>query len=318
MAPCRSYFPGCLLPTTVDRRFTLAPIRRMYHRTTTPRLAISSPKRVIPKPSRSAPVAHASRTLNAASTRTTTCTCREDHPLASTTRRSTRCSENVDQPRMHSRVSQVRSVRCRAGSRLEDRSRWKVTSVRDSGSRAPSPTLSIVIPTALEADVLAGCLSSLAAQMRRADRFEAVVVQYGQEDGSRAAVAQELDAHPDLKVQYLHHPGLTRSAAKNVGLKASSGDSRCTCAAVTDSLTATSRGSSPAPPQQHHIVVPIVVEMEGDGPADVQSERGSNAARQGGKRAGGGMLLLGSMVAGEGFVYPRPLIESIGLTTTSC
>jgi glycosyltransferase involved in cell wall biosynthesis len=82
------------------------------------------------------------------------------------------------------------------------------------------PVISVVVPTAGRAPLLQAALESLRAQSLPPDQFEVVVVDDGSIDDT-PAVSSLLSA--DLRLKYFRLPKVGISAAKNLGIFASSG-----------------------------------------------------------------------------------------------
>lgn len=83
--------------------------------------------------------------------------------------------------------------------------------------------LSVVVTTDRGSRWVGRCLQSLADQTLSTDRFEVVLVQHGPDDGTAAYVAQLRASHPALALRHVRSSGLTRAAAKNLGLRTGRG-----------------------------------------------------------------------------------------------
>jgi glycosyltransferase involved in cell wall biosynthesis len=83
-----------------------------------------------------------------------------------------------------------------------------------SREHAPPCDVSVIIPTRNRPDQVRACLAALAAQTRRADRFEVIVV----DDGSDQALAPVTDGFKDrLQVTLLGQTGAGPATARNLG-----------------------------------------------------------------------------------------------------
>ena len=86
------------------------------------------------------------------------------------------------------------------------------------------PFVSVVMPTAGRAALVADALESLTAQDYPAERFEVLVVANGSPDGT-AAVVERFAARPGAPaIRLLTSPGRNANRARNAGLTAAGGD----------------------------------------------------------------------------------------------
>jgi len=82
---------------------------------------------------------------------------------------------------------------------------------------ATPPAVSVIVPTRLGSTWLTQCLASLVDQ-DLTDPYEIVVVQYGPDDGTGAAVADLEHGAGPARLRHLRTDSPTRAAAKNAGL----------------------------------------------------------------------------------------------------
>jgi glycosyltransferase involved in cell wall biosynthesis len=85
------------------------------------------------------------------------------------------------------------------------------------------PDLSVVIPAWNEERHVGQALASLAAQTWPRERWEALVVDNGSEDGTARRVRAFQAAHPDCRVSLLQLPARGRGRAKNAGARCAAG-----------------------------------------------------------------------------------------------
>lgn len=93
----------------------------------------------------------------------------------------------------------------------------------ETSRQAPGPRLSVVICTWNRAELLAGCLASLAAQGLPGDEWEVLVVDDGSTDDT-AAVATADGAAGDAPVRHLLQDHRGQPAARNRGIAEATGD----------------------------------------------------------------------------------------------
>lgn len=145
-----------------------------------------------------------------------------------------------------------------------------VAQAEDDAPSTPPLTVGVIVPTHSGSEWLPRCLASLLAQ-DLTEPFEVVVVQYGPEDGTRAAVAAASARRPDLTIRHLTAEVETRSAAKNVGIRASTA-SRLVFVHDEDRVApGFLRGLVGVPPTSNRLVVPVRVVDRGERPANLQS-----------------------------------------------
>lgn len=89
-------------------------------------------------------------------------------------------------------------------------------------ARADAPALSVVVCTYNGADLLPGCLESLAAQTLAPERFEVLIVDNNSTDASREIADGFAERYPHFRVLEERQQGL--SHARNRGWKAASGE----------------------------------------------------------------------------------------------
>ena len=182
-----------------------------------------------------------------------------------------------------------------------------ITSVSESWA-AQTSDVSVIVPTSLGGTGLTRCLASLVGQDLPTERFDVVVVQYGPDDGTRAAVADAQAARPGIRLTLLTETVASRSAAKNAGFDASLGE----LVVFVHDQDRLSRGYLSGvvakPPAAGRITVPLVIDEVNDRPADLHSEPIRRVLTRAGRQvevAKAPYLLT----TGPGIVFSRTLLQ---------
>ena len=175
--------------------------------------------------------------------------------------------------------------------------------------------VSVVVPSRLGAGWLPRCLDALVDQ-DLTDGFEVVVVQYGPDDGTRAAVDQTRDRRPEMALRHVGADVTTRAAAKNLGLAESSG---AYVVFVEDEDRVSRRflsGMLAVRPEGDQIVLPLRLADYGDAPASVRGAGPQRLFTQAG-RVVSPRRVAAALAPAAGIAFPRALLTRQGVRCRS-
>ncbi len=171
-------------------------------------------------------------------------------------------------------------------------------------ARPPLPAISVVVPSRLGATWLTTCLDSLVDQ-DLAEPYEVVVVQYGADDGTAAAVAELEHKAGPARLRHLRSEAPTRAAAKNAGLA----ETTAPYLVFVQDEDRVSRsflsGLLGAAEPDGRIVVPLCVSDPGDRPADFRGRAARRLLAHAGTVVSPRRLAPALASTGGGIAYPR-------------
>lgn len=182
-------------------------------------------------------------------------------------------------------------------------------STANGHARSRDPRVSVIIATSLGAHELTCSLQSLIEQDLAPYKFEIVVARYGPEDGTSSVVEDARRTHPELTITCVTTEG-SRAAAKNAGFDRSRGKlvlfvnpgDRLSRGYLSGLLVRRVAATT--------LMVPLVLDHTGPGPADVLAEPAHTMLAHAGRT-------LASVEAGAvlctdaGIAYPRSLFEQV-------